>query len=69
LWLEGQRQEQRFAPAPFSPAALLWCRVTPVGVRLCRPSEAVLDLLPIQESEFVKEDGERVIDTRVKGAV
>jgi arsenate reductase (glutaredoxin) len=41
--------------------------VTPVGVRLCRPSEAVLDLLPIQEREFVKEDGERVIDTRAKG--
>jgi arsenate reductase len=42
--------------------------VTPLGVRLCRPSEAVLDLLPIQQREFVKEDGERVIDTRVKGA-
>jgi arsenate reductase len=41
--------------------------VTPVGVRLCRPSEAVLDLLPIQQREFVKEDGERVIDTRAKG--
>lgn len=36
--------------------------VTPNGVRLCRPSEAVLDLLPPQEGEFVKEDGERVID-------
>jgi arsenate reductase (glutaredoxin) len=42
--------------------------VTPLGVRLCRPSEAVLDLLPIQQREFVKEDGERVIDTRAKGA-
>jgi arsenate reductase (glutaredoxin) len=42
--------------------------VTPVGVRLCRPSEAVLELLPMQEREFVKEDGERVIDTRAKGA-
>jgi arsenate reductase len=41
--------------------------VTPVGVRLCRPSEAVIDLLPIQQREFVKEDGERVIDTRAKG--
>jgi arsenate reductase len=41
--------------------------VTPAGVRLCRPSEAVLDLLPIQEREFVKEDGERVIDPRAKG--
>jgi arsenate reductase (glutaredoxin) len=36
--------------------------VTPKGVRLCRPSEAVLDLLPPQQGEFVKEDGERVID-------
>ena len=36
--------------------------VTPKGVRLCRPSEEVLDLLPQQQGEFVKEDGERVID-------
>jgi len=36
--------------------------VSPRGVRLCRPSEAVLDLLPQQQSEFVKEDGERVVD-------
>lgn len=36
--------------------------VTPNGVRLCRPSEAVLDLLPQQQGEFVKEDGERVVD-------
>jgi len=36
--------------------------VTPEGVRLCRPSEAVLELLPPQQGEFVKEDGERVID-------
>jgi arsenate reductase (glutaredoxin) len=41
--------------------------VTPVGVRLCRPSEAVLDLLPIQERKFIKEASERVIDTRAKG--
>jgi len=32
------------------------------GVRLCRPSEAVLDLLPRQRGAFVKEDGERVVD-------
>ena len=36
--------------------------VTPKGVRLCRPSERVLDLLPPQRGEFIKEDGERVID-------
>ena len=36
--------------------------VTPKGVALCRPSEAVLDLLPAQQGEFLKEDGERAID-------
>ena len=36
--------------------------VTPKGVRLCRPSEQVLDLLPPQRGAFVKEDGERVVD-------
>jgi arsenate reductase (glutaredoxin) len=36
--------------------------VTPKGVRLCRPSEEALDLLPPQQGEFVKEDGERVVD-------
>jgi arsenate reductase len=34
--------------------------VTPLGVKLCRPSELVLDLLPPRRREFVKEDGERV---------
>lgn len=37
--------------------------VSPLGVRLCRPSEAVLDLLPqAQQGAFAKEDGERVVD-------
>ena len=37
--------------------------VTPTGVRLCRPSEQVLDILPApQQGEFAKEDGERVVD-------
>ncbi|TWA61636.1 arsenate reductase (glutaredoxin) [Azospirillum brasilense] len=37
--------------------------VTPLGVRLCRPSEAVLDILPdAQRGAFAKEDGERVVD-------
>lgn len=36
--------------------------VTPKGVRLCRPSETVIDLLPPQRGEFFKEDGERVVD-------
>jgi arsenate reductase len=37
--------------------------VTPWGVKLCRPSEAVLDILPLaQPGPFLKEDGELVID-------
>ncbi|MFT4181963.1 MAG: arsenate reductase (glutaredoxin) [Rhizobium sp.] len=36
--------------------------VSPKGVKLCRPSEEVLDLLPPQLGEFFKEDGERVVD-------
>jgi arsenate reductase len=37
--------------------------VTPLGVRLCRPSETVLDLLPTpQQGAFRKEDGEVVVD-------
>ena len=36
---------------------------TPLGARLCRPSEAVLDILPNpQQGPFTKEDGEVVID-------
>lgn len=39
--------------------------ITPLGTRLCRPSEAVLDLLPSpQQGAFVKEDGEVVIDEK-----
>ena len=37
--------------------------VSPLGVKLCRPSEAVLDLLPADGLKpFTKEDGEVVID-------
>ena len=35
---------------------------TPLGTRLCRPSEVVLDLLPPVTRPFTKEDGEVVID-------
>lgn len=46
--------------------------VTPLGTRLCRPSEAVLDiLLAPQQGAFTKEDGERIINDkgeRVAGA-
>lgn len=38
---------------------------TPLGVKLCRPSEQVLDILPCpQQGPFVKEDGQVVIDQR-----
>lgn len=35
--------------------------VTPKGVKLCRPSELVLDLLDRKPDQFTKEDGEVVI--------
>ena len=39
--------------------------ITPLGTRLCRPSEAVLDILPQpQQAAFSKEDGEAVIDSK-----
>ncbi|MFD1950090.1 arsenate reductase (glutaredoxin) [Sphingomonas arantia] len=39
--------------------------VSPLGVKLCRPSEAVLDLLPEpQRGAFAKEDGAQVVDER-----
>jgi arsenate reductase len=41
--------------------------VTPKGTRLCRPSEAVLDILPNPDiGPFTKEDGEVVIDAEGK---
>ncbi|MEA3394344.1 MAG: arsenate reductase (glutaredoxin) [Pseudomonadota bacterium] len=39
--------------------------VTPLGTRLCRPSELVLDILPQpQQGAFSKEDGEAVVDAQ-----
>ena len=39
--------------------------VTPLGTRLCRPSEKVLDILPTpQQGGFTKEDGEVVINAQ-----
>jgi arsenate reductase len=41
--------------------------VTPLGVKLCRPSETVLDILPNpQQGAFAKEDGEPVVDAHGK---
>ena len=43
--------------------------VSPLGVKLCRPSEAVLDLLPSEGLKpFTKEDGEVVIDAEGRRA-
>lgn len=46
--------------------------VSPLGVKLCRPSEAVLDLLPAQQrGASTKEDGQKVVDAdgnRIDGA-
>lgn len=39
--------------------------VSPLGVKLCRPSETVLDILPTpQLAAFAKEDGEQVVDAK-----
>jgi arsenate reductase (glutaredoxin) len=39
--------------------------VTPWGAKLCRPSEVVLDILPLpQKGPFEKEDGEPIIDAK-----
>jgi arsenate reductase len=44
--------------------------VTPAGVKLCRPSEVVLDILPVpQTGEFRKEDGELVVTADGRRAV
>jgi arsenate reductase len=44
--------------------------VTPLGAKLCRPSELVLDLLPEpQRGAFAKEDGQRIVDEQGKRLV
>ncbi|WP_260514483.1 glutaredoxin-dependent arsenate reductase [Serratia fonticola] len=41
--------------------------VTPLGTRLCRPSETVLDILPNpQIGALAKEDGEKIVDVSGK---
>ncbi len=42
--------------------------ITPLGTRLCRPSEVVLNILPadVFKTAFVKEDGEAVLDAEGK---
>ncbi len=44
--------------------------ITPLGTRLARPSEAVLDILPdTHQGPFAKEDGEQVLDAEGKRVV
>jgi arsenate reductase len=44
--------------------------ITPIGTRLCRPSEVVLDILPeTHKGAFTKEDGEQVLDAEGKRLV
>lgn len=44
--------------------------VTPLATRLCRPSEAVLEILPRpQQGAFAKEDGEAVVDAKGQSVV
>jgi arsenate reductase len=44
--------------------------ITPIGARLCRPSEVVLDILPeTHKGPFAKEDGEQVLDAEGKRLV
>ena len=44
--------------------------ITPLGTRLSRPSEVVLDILPAtHKGAFTKEDGERVLDEEGKRIV
>jgi len=59
-WTDPQLIEQMLAhPALINRPVV----VTPWGVKLCRPSEVVLDILPLpQKGPFAKEDGEILID-------
>ncbi|MBF2713156.1 arsenate reductase (glutaredoxin) [Agrobacterium vitis] len=44
--------------------------ITPLGTRLARPSERVLDILPnTHQGAFTKEDGEKVLDSEGKRLV
>lgn len=59
-WTDDQLVDQMLAHPTLINRPIV---VTPWGVKLCRPSETVLDILPLpQMGSFVKEDGERVLD-------
>ena len=57
-WTDGQLIDQMLAHPVLINRPIV---VTPLGTRLCRPSETVLDILPDrQRGAFAKEDGEVV---------
>jgi arsenate reductase len=59
-WTDAQRIEQMLAHPILMNRPIV---ITPWGVKLCRPSELVLDILPLpQHGPFAKEDGELLID-------
>jgi len=59
-WTDGELIDQMLKFPILSNRPIV---VTPWGVKLCRPSEAVLDILPLpQKGPFAKEDGEPLID-------
>ena len=61
-WTDEQLVEQMLAHPILINRPIV---VTERGVKLCRPSEVVLDLLPSpQQGAFTKKDGERVIDEK-----
>jgi arsenate reductase (glutaredoxin) len=61
-WTDEQLLEQMIAHPILINRPIV---VTPWGVRLCRPSEVVLEVLKLpQQGPFSKEDGERVVDER-----
>lgn len=60
-WTDDQLIEQMLAHPLLINRPIV---VTPWGTCLCRPSERVLDILPLaQKGPFVKEDGEPVVDS------
>lgn len=61
-WTDDQLLDQMLADPRLINRPIV---VTRWGVKLCRPSETVLDILPLpQKGSFTKEDGERVLDER-----
>jgi len=59
-WTDGELLDQMLAHPILINRPIV---VTPWGVKLCRPSEVVLEILPLaQKGPFAKEDGELVID-------